>query len=277
MLRIFLAVLALALLPSGGAFAQDVRRTDELMKKSGLWKQLEHYDILILSGLEQELGKSGVLVDPSGLKKAASAFSADNLRRDVRIVLAKEMTGADEAEALVWLSTDVGKRLTKIEEKFGESSDPAASQRQQKAIAEHVKKVPGSRLNLVKRMTSALDAGNATAKAMGNMTIAIAYGAAMATGGEAEIAAKLRREFDAERAQVALAMEQVMVATYAYMYRSVSDADLGRYVDFIESPAGLRYHDASSAALEQALTLASLKFGQELGELAKKAPVTKRT
>lgn len=277
MLRIFLAVLAIALLPSGGAFAQDVRRTDELMKKSGLWKQLEHYDTLILSGLEQELGKSGVLVDPSGLKKAASAFAADNLRRDVRIVLSKEMTGADEAEALVWLSTDIGKRLTRIEEKFGENADPAATQRQQKAIAEYVKKVPEPRLNLVKRMTSALDAGNATAKAMGNMTIAIAYGAAMATGGEAEIAAKLRREFDAERAQVALAMEQVMVATYAYMYRSVSDADLTRYVDFIESPAGLRYHDASSAALEQALTLASLKFGQELGELAKKAPVTKRT
>lgn len=277
MLRAFLAVLAFALLPSGGALAQDVRRTDELMKKSGLWKQLEHYDTLILSGLEEELGKSGVLIDRNGLKKAASAFAPDNLRRDVRLVLDKEMTAADEAEVLVWLSSDVGKRMTKIEEKFGDNADPAATQRQQQAIAEFAKKVPEARLALVKRMTSALDAGNATAKAMGNMTIAIAYGAAMATGGEAEIAAKLRREFDAERPQVAQQMERVMIATYAYMYRSASDADLGRYVDFIESPAGLRYHDASSAALEQALTLASLKFGQELGELAKKAPNTKRT
>ncbi|QJR09536.1 hypothetical protein DSM104443_00585 [Usitatibacter rugosus] len=277
MIRIFLALLALTLLPSGGAFAQDTRRTDELMKKSGLWKQLEHYDTLILSGLETELGKSGVLVDRNGLKKAATSFSADNLRRDVRLVLDKEMTGADEAEVLIWLSSDIGKRLTGIEEKFGDNADSAATQRQQQAIAEFVKKVPESRLALVKRMTSALDAGNATAKAMGNMTIAIAYGAAMATGGEAEIAAKLRREFDAERPQMALMMERLMIATYAYMYRGVSDADLGRYVDFIESPAGLRYHDASSAALEQALTLASLKFGQELGELAKKAPNTKRT
>jgi hypothetical protein len=46
-----------------------------------------------------------------------------------------------------------------------------------------VKKVPEQRLALVKRMTSALDAGNATAKAMGNMTIAIGLRRAMATGG----------------------------------------------------------------------------------------------
>jgi hypothetical protein len=59
------------------------------------------------------------------------------------------------------------------------------------------------------------------------------------------------------------------VARCAHQYKSLEDEDLERFVNFVESPAGLKYSDATAAALEQAISHASLDFGRQFGEISK--------
>ena len=46
-----------------------------------------------------------------------------------------------------------------------------------------------------------------------------------------------------------------------YIYRSLSDADLQRYIAYAASPVGKRYHTASKAALDDAIVRASHNAG----------------
>jgi hypothetical protein len=61
------------------------------------------------------------------------------------------------------------------------------------------------------------------------------------------------------------AVEASSVEEFAFIYRSVSDADVDRYIAFSETPAGRRYTAASLRALDKILTRASLDLGTQLG------------
>jgi len=275
------ALLALAFVAVADASAQT-RRTDELLRRSGTWKQMGQYEAMIGAGIENQLalesqaGK-GHPMDPNErvlIRKAASkAFNAERMRSDVRAVFVKELTAEDEAQALVWFTSSLGTRLTKIEENYGEMSDPVALEAREKAVVKYAKAAPKARLALMRRMAAATNAGELAARMVANTTVAILYGAAASTNGDITPAQKMRDDFEARHPVMVAAMTETSVAIFAYMYRTVSDEDFDRYIQFAESPAGLRMSDATLIGMDQAFSRASLEFGLELGELGKRQSV----
>jgi len=274
MMRIAVGFLfACTLLHTSPAAAQDKdrgRKLDELMHKSGMWKQIAQIEPMVLMGIaqayEQERGKPGGLGDIglSRLKAAvAKAFDANRLRRQFEAEMARELSAADEREVLVWLSTDLGKRFTRLEEQSGEMDEVM---KREKEAAAYLAKLPAPRVERFKRLAKAVRIGESGAGIMINTTVGIAYGIALSTPPQDTSGADaLKRQLEAQRPRMVAAAEASSVEEFAFIYRGVSDADVDRYIAFSETPAGRNYAEASLRALDRILTRACLDLGAQLG------------
>jgi hypothetical protein len=122
-LRVLQCMVVAVFLSAVGCSTSDVRPSnamvDELMLKSGLWMQLAQVEPNMQLGISQAHAKSGQLAedDLEHLSKAiAVTYAADSLRAAVRAQLLVTLSSQDAATVLRWLSSDLGKRITALEE-----------------------------------------------------------------------------------------------------------------------------------------------------------------
>jgi hypothetical protein len=80
--------------------------------------------------------------------------------------------------------------------------------------------------------------------------------------GVAGLRARLREAMPS--AQLRASLSASLPAMMGFTYGDVSDADLAAYVRFNRSPVGMRYNDAMSAAVAEALARASVRIGELL-------------
>ena len=269
---------ALLLVPAL-ALAQDARRIDELMHKSGLWKQVGQVQAQVKAGAKQaqadaRAGKGGHTMSDEDFGKMAlameAAFAPARMQEAMSRELAAQLAVEDEAAALRWLSSDLGKKFTRIEEESGEVANAMKSEQEAPA---YFATVPKARVEKFQRLADAIKVGEGSAGMVINMTSAIAYGMALAdpTGDPRGMAKAIRDRLDAQRPQLAAIFEQRAIQSFAYVYKDVPDADIDRYVAFAETPAGRRYHDASMKAYDVVITRASIEMGR-LFDISGKPP-----
>lgn len=272
--HIILAALATMALAAGAA---EPRRIAELMHKSGLWTQLGQAQEQIRSGAQQaqaqaKAGKGGSKLGDDDFARLIAAMNAayapDKLRESMAKELEAHLSANDEAVVLEWLSSELGTRLTKIEEASGELEASIAAEREAPA---YFASVPESRVAQFRRMIAAIRMGEATAAMVINMTTAIGFGMAMANPAEdpATVAQSIRDRMEPQRERMAESFNARAVQSFAYVYRTISDADLERYVAFSESPAGRRYHDASVKGMDNVLARAGIQMGREFDALTR--------
>jgi hypothetical protein len=272
---------AFAVLFAGAAAADEKdggRKLRELMHRSGLWKQIAQLEPNVQLGIDQaharDRGKKGLdAKDLARLKAAAArAFDTPRLRVEFEKELAAELSREDEREVLVWLSSELGKRITALEEKSDEVGEVV---KRDKEAPGHFATLPPQRVQRFKRLAKAIRLGEANAGMIINMSIGLAYGFAiiMPPHDTAGVEAK-KRELEAQRPQMVADFEKSGVTEFAYTYRDISDADVDRYVAFHETRAGRNYSAAVVTAYDKVLTRAALDFGTQLG-IAKPPPGTK--
>lgn len=154
-----LAGIALSLLVSSAAQAQappGEAALDELMHQSGLWTQLPQFEATVREGFAAELGKLHQRNDEVAekvRKAVAAAYSGDRLRATVRRELGARLSAEDVAAVLAWLGTDLGVRITALEERAGEPEQEALrKEAEEKLLAE----TPAERVGEMKSTTSQL-------------------------------------------------------------------------------------------------------------------------
>ena len=271
-LRSFIAVGVLAATFASTLAGAQARRTEELMRKSGLWEQVAQLRDQMKAGVVEarnQARQSGKqLLDDAALVKLSAAidraFAANVLRESVALHLEEIIAPADEEEVLRWLSSDLGQRFTRLETAAGEGAEMAKSEAE---AAKTFAALSKPRVDKFRRLAASLDAGETIAALTIDMTIAIVYGIALVTpGADADLAANtIRGRMQSQRAQMAAYYGEKALHSYAYTYRSTTDAQVEAYVKFAESPAARRYHAAGVKALDAALSQAALGLGQELG------------
>lgn len=255
--------------------AAEPRRIEELMHKSGLWTQLGQSQEQIRSGAQQaqaqaKAGKGGKVFDDDDFARLIaamnSAYAPDKLRSAMAKELEAQLTAQDEDVVLQWLSSELGRRLTRIEEESGEPAKSALAERDAPA---HFATVPQARIARFARMVTAIRMGEATASMVINMTTAIGFGMAMATPTEdpAALAQSIRNRMEPQRDRMVESFNTRAIQSFAYVYREVSDADVESYVVFSESPVGRRYHEASVKAMDNVLARAGIQMGREFQAL----------
>ena len=232
---------------------------DDLMHRSGLWQQLAGIAGTFQKGVDLALEQK-TLPDAATAARIrevfGTAYGADRLRPAVARGLSETLSAEDAEAALAWLNTDLGKRITTLEEQASEDTPPDRAAEIGAALA------PGRRA-LIERLLKALHAGDVLATVLINMTYGLARGVELASpSGRTGQADAVRSMLESGRAQLAARAERELLGSNAVTYGPLTDAELERYVVFAESPAGGRYHAASSIALEQALSAASIEAGR---------------
>ena len=246
--------LAIVLGAAASALAQaqpdeSHRLAQALVVRSGLAEQLKSLPRQLELELRLARGPVPDEVLAALTEAAKESFDPRTLREDVMLTLARGMTVADMSEALAWLETPLGRRVTRAEERSAATLTPQALQ----AFAEGPEKKPlGERRA---RLISELVAATKGVEHAANLT---------------EGVARLRSSLPPEvlREQIAASVPTV----YAYVYREVAHSDLGAYVRFSRSPLGVRYTDAVMAAFTGAMLRASLRMGPAIERSLQRKP-----
>src|ERR1043165_4631559 len=116
--RMAAVVLLHALCQTAVAGVSDAQ-ADSFMRASGLWQQLAEIEPGVQQGITQSDTELRQLTDEQldKLRNAArAAYGAERLRKAMRIELVASLPGAETEQALQFLATDLGKRVTALEE-----------------------------------------------------------------------------------------------------------------------------------------------------------------
>ncbi|HET9575153.1 MAG TPA: hypothetical protein VFP04_02060 [Nitrospira sp.] len=242
-----LAVTFLWLGPGSVLLAETVNNESmaaDFMALSGLDNQIRQmprwYAILVdqvFAGLERGghriPGKTKHMVRQTFL----DAMDGDVLQKEVRHRLDRELPEDVAKPTVAWLRTDLGRRITALE---NEATSPESSL-QQAAFAMQLQLEPPSpeRMQLTRRLEEAT--GSSDQAVEGWEIVAVALGVAMTAGtpnGRADGKDVLRERLAKLRPDMKTLLLQASLRHMLFTYRTLTDQELGRYVEFLESETG---------------------------------------
>lgn len=251
-----LLTIACLALPAYAAAPNKDGLAKELMKLSGLEKQIRQIPLQVLAGFDKD-GKKLPPQRYTALRRVLSqAYNGQTLEQHVYKRLHSELTHELATKTLGWLRTDLARKITKLEE---QASTPQAIQQMQ-AFAKKFDSNPPTqqRLGLARRIALATDA----AELLLDITESSTFGLAMALDAmlppdQRQGEARLRVQLERQRPTLRENYEQLSTVSSLFAYQSLSDAELERYVDFLESELGTQYTLLANTALKDALYEAS--------------------
>jgi hypothetical protein len=263
-------VFAACLFAAATAGAQN--RTEELMRKSGLWEQAAQMRLQMKAGVAEaraqaKAAKQEMLTDEQYARLQSAidrAFAPDLLRETMTLHMEELVQPADQAAVLQWLSSELGGRFTRWEVQAGAVAEIRKAETEAPKLR---KALSPARLEKYQRLAHALDAGNTIATLTVNLTTAIVYGIGLVMADtDADAAARgIRQRMEAKRADAVKFFGDRALTTYSYVYRNATDAQMEEYVRFAESAPARRYHDAGIKAIDNTISQAALSLGQDLG------------
>jgi Uncharacterized protein conserved in bacteria (DUF2059) len=281
MLKTFKIILMMVLMLYAGLCMADGEKSDAgsvkmLMVKSGINKQLEQIAPLVQTGMTQQNQESKTL-SPEELNKlrgmAARAFDAMALKDTVQKHIRANLSETEIQAVLTWLRSPLGEKITKLEEA---ASTPAAYT----AMKEMGDKLSANsgRVELVKRLDMAVKATEiGVAVALNTQTALIA---ALTSGRDPEkrpTMENIEKYVAKNKGQIQIVIEQATHLSLLYTYRSLSDAEIAKYIDFAMSASGKKYHSVTAEGVTIAMTDSARVLGSLIMQNAsKKAPGTAR-
>ena len=252
---------------AASAVAVSEGQTDEFMRKSGLWQQLAQVEPGVQQGISQSGAELRRLNDEQldRLRDAVRAtYGPDRLRQLMRTELAASLPDAETMRALQFLATDLGKRVTALEEA---AAIPDNSDRIESLADDAAAALPPTRTNLIERMVKATRVADVAASIIVNQQLGVMGGFAVYAGNaDSDSEDDARHRLNRYREQMVIVLGRRMVAQSAVVYGPLSDDDLAGYVTFLESPAGRQTSDAVSAALDKVLGKAAFDLGRRIGD-----------
>lgn len=263
--RPLLAAVLLALAPATALAVEGATR--ELLRRSGLEAQLTQVEGAVrVAMLERLRGETDPRRVARLMDAAARAFAGGRLRATVERRLAA-LDRRSARAALAFLRSPAGRRTTRAEVAAFEPDVLAAARADEMASEEALS---AHRRALLARLERAFGAGETRLALDLRLSAAMLEGALAARPELAAVApAADAGELEGRRAELLAGYREAARRDDARAYRGLSDADLGRYVEFAESAAGRHYQAAVDAALIAALEEAGRVFGELLaGERA---------
>jgi hypothetical protein len=252
---------------AGSALAVSEGQADEFMRRSGLWQQLAQVEPGVQRGITQSDAELRRLNDEQldRLRDAArAAYGPDRLRQSMRTELAASLPDAETVRALQFLATNLGERVTALEEA---AATPDNSERIEKLADDAAAALPPARRDLIERMVKATRIAEVAASIIVNQQLGVMRGFAVYAGNaDSDSEDEARHRLNRYREQMVVVLGQRMAAQSAVVYGPLSDDDLARYVTFLESPAGRQTSDAVSAALDRVLAKAAFELGRRIGD-----------
>lgn len=261
-------LLSAALFVAGGVQAQvDSATAESLVRKSGLWEQLDGIAAQTEASLPQIFEQAGAKPTPEELARLARAvresYAAAKLRKASVDLFVKKLQAGHVATLQQWFDSRTGQTITKLEEQASaDTTDPQTQIQQGVAL---LKKLPPARRGLLDELLKASLAAEAMTQITINTSMAAVRGvASVAPQGQAMDVGEVKAALEAQRPQMMQAFSAMALAGFARAYAPLPTADLQKYVAFLKSEAGSHFNAVGIQALDAALTEASTDFGRRL-------------
>lgn len=255
---------------------------DELIDKSGVTQILEAMPLQVSNGL-----MAAIADDPEGTamladsvqalrESANTVFAPERLTPVIKQVLVKRITADQVKEIIDWLESPLGARLTKLE---NVAASPDYQQQLEAYVATLRENRPASgRIELLRDLDRAARITESGIEVVLHMQLALVV-AMVETLPEQQrpSVSELLQSLESERSSIEQMLKQVSLSSLLFTYRDVGDADLRRYIRFLDSQTGRVYQSSVMEGLDKALIQAVLRWGNDVGKILQKAAQRKHT
>lgn len=264
-LRIAAALLLAAVASS--ALAIDRAAAEEMVRKSGLWEQLGRVEEQVRGGFAERMFRTSPRPSAAEVERIGRAigesYAAARLRTTAVAVVAERLQDDDLAELRSWFASPTGSAIARLEATAaGDARDPRAIVVEGRALLELASP---KRRELVARLMTTTNAVDALMQMTMNSALAVQRGVALADPTLPQpSAAELRATLEAQRPRMREIFAPIVEAGFASVYRSSSDEELERYVEFVGSPVGRRLNAVGVLALDAAMSAGAEEFGRRL-------------
>jgi hypothetical protein len=241
----------------------------DLMEVSGLKRQVQQIPEKVMMGARQSSARNQNPELVAEVEKIMLAsFKPELFQQGVRDALTKGFDAKRVDNLMKAYASPLQKKMAALESAEIKPEDLAA-------FAKSLKTQPPSaaRLDLLKQLDAATQGTAFSVEIVGGVTRAMLSGV---VGGDAAKLAKIDREYEKQKARVAGAMENVMTATLAFVYRDVSDDDLAAYAKFLGGEDAKWLITQSMGGLLDTFKSSAQNAGEQIAALAKDSRFAKR-
>lgn len=253
--------------------AQSSQAVQELYVKSGMKDQLAQMAPAMDMGFQQVAQTKGKDIDQkmmSSIRTAMmDAYAPQNLEKDALGHISKNLKKKDINKVMGWLESDLGKKITQLEK---DASTPQAQQ-QLMAYAQSLQKTQPSEQRIgqvVLLMNATKAAESATEIALGTQKAVMSAMFSSMPQAEAGMTQMIIGQLEAQRPKLLESMQNQVLVTFLFTYRSLTDKELGQYVGFASTKSGRKYHKVMMEALTLALSNAGTQLGKNMAEIVSK-------
>lgn len=241
----------------------------EAMALAGIDAQLEQVPQAAVGQVEQRRERLPADLADWLAVNLAELFSARRMREAVEAEMVRTYDEARMAEALAWLRSPLGRKLTELEIEAGGTE----SQQRIDAFAEELNDRPPAqeRVDRIGRMTRATESLEAGIEAITLLTLPMIYALNAISAPESRASADaISGVVDQMRERLRDPLAEQVVLRALYTYRSIDEDDLERYVTFLESDAGRHLYAGYNLGLLGAMFAAGQELGDRLAEWAER-------
>jgi hypothetical protein len=219
--------------------------THQLYQASGMKTHQEHFQQALSKASSRYAAQLPAALADSLMRKSSERFAPDRMEARAMASLSVNLSDQQLSEALRFYRSDLGRLITAAETR---ATSPVEVSRMQAGLpAQNPSAQRAALLNRLGKQLPALDMGEEVSLALASLATQSANDM---LGGLLTIPDGLA---DQRRGTLRAQMEPNLPQTLAYVYRDLTDQQLGRYADWSESDAGRAFFQAASAAARDAL------------------------
>ncbi len=261
-------VLTLALLLPCPAQAQtDPGTAERLLRKSGLWLQLDGVAQQVQQGVLEAATQSGRSPEPAELDRlraaAGAAYAGERLRGVALRQVSQELEPRHLKALFAWYDTPTGVLMTALEERS--ASDARGTEIVMSDGLSRWQAMGAERRSQLEALLLASGSVDSALSMTLNTVAGVRQGLAgvlpPGTGPSPEATRALLAQ---QLPQLRPAYEQMMRAISAVAYADASDEQLREYVAFLRSPAGQHLGDLMQRVLDAAFLEGATELGRRM-------------
>lgn len=295
--RIILAILTMSLLccqPATAAQLISISSTDshpsaktlarELMIKSGLNKQLKNTPDQLKASVDNDLRNTDFYEQIPQYKIdqinsiISTSFNPELILSIVTAHIESELAPDDIRSVLAWLDSPLGKKLTRLEEI---ASTPEAY-KEMMSVIPALKKAPDydERIKLMYEIDKSVKATEMVIeRKLNNFEVTITAMSSAFPEMNLPSVEQIKNNFKTNHDAIAQSISREITLTTLYTFRNVSREDIEKYIAFMKTDYGKKYHGVIHEGTSKAFAICGKKLGEAVGKALSKqtGPAIKKT
>lgn len=259
---------------SAEVFEGSAVRASKVLRFTGVQQQIHAIPNYVLAGFDRSSSRNLATKRQAVVRRAlVQAFDANQIERRVTAKVSKDLSKETAGKIVAWLQTDLGRKISALEERGWVSSvkqiEQVVAQLEKIDLDKLERNSPqAARLKLVRR----LDYSTNATETLVDLSEASAFGVATVLDASRPVDQRLgidrlRVQIDQARPKLRSQSQRITVATFLLTYQTLTDAEMERYAEFLESDSGREYLATAHDALKDALYEASETMNRNLSTL----------